>query len=73
MFLRIIECLLALFFLTQVVLPLCMGKKTFPLFRKEGELLSEISSKHQKEIEDALEAELHPPKHEHEQETNAKQ
>lgn len=41
-------------FITQVIIPLVCGRRTFPLFRRQGALESELAEVRQKREEDRL-------------------
>jgi hypothetical protein len=58
MFLRGIEILTVVFLVWQVAFPLVMGKKLFPIFRKEHKLLSILDNIRQQETDDALASEI---------------
>ena len=55
---RIVLILLGLVLLTQVAWPLVMGRKLFPMFRREGKLKSELADKEQEAYNERLLREL---------------
>lgn len=50
--------LLALVFVTQIAYPLFKGRKTFPIFGRQGKLESDLAAAKQAEFEDGLEKEV---------------
>lgn len=51
---RIVLILLGLVVLTQVAWPLAMGRKLFPMFRREGKLKAELADREQEAYNERL-------------------
>ncbi len=47
-----------LFVVTQLLIPAILGKKSFPIFRRESALLSKLDDVSQKKVEKKLEEEV---------------